>query len=152
MGTQTGVLTRCESTQRLFQMVFEAQGPGVWSARRVLVPRSEPPQSSGPSSPPSPPQLAGQFLIAPDYPGCPYCRATSFWRCQACGNANCWTGASAVTCAWCHLAGFITGSIDHLSAAGGGAGVLATAPPRPRVQSTPPARQLAPPRRPPTRS
>ena len=36
-----------------------------------------------------------------EYPGCPYCHTTGFFKCGKCGKLNCYSGEKVVTCGWC---------------------------------------------------
>lgn len=138
MSAQTGVLTRCGQTQKLFQIVFEEQSRGQWVALRVLVPRVEPKLGATGGKAAigthAAPALSGSFSTGPQYPGCPHCHNRNFWRCGTCTELNCYDGHSShVTCAWCGLMGSITGSISALNGSGSGAGGLAQRTQHPAV-------------------
>ena len=58
----------------------------------------------------------GQFTIGHGYPGCPECKAASFFRC-GCGKVGCWDGESpTVTCPWCDQVGTLQGTMEFLNA------------------------------------
>ncbi len=58
----------------------------------------------------------GQFTIGNGYPGCPECKAASFFRC-GCGKVGCWDGESpTVKCPWCDQVGTLQGTIEFLNA------------------------------------
>lgn len=46
--------------------------------------------------------LNGSFLADPEFPGCPYCKADSFFICS-CGKMSCCdlNRGNVVTCHWC---------------------------------------------------
>ncbi len=117
MATEQGVMTRCERTGKLFQIVFQRQGP-TWVAVRRLVPRVQPAQET--LARPSLGRIAartmaGPFDISSSYKGCPFCPAARFWRCNTCGQLNCWDGRLEARCAWCRLDVTIEGPIMELA-------------------------------------
>jgi len=61
-------------------------------------------------------KTSGNFNLSPDYPGCPHCRANSFFRC-GCGELCCWSGASQETCPTCKVCASIAPTgINYLKA------------------------------------
>lgn len=177
-GMQVEVATRCVRTRDLFQIVFEEQQPGLWFARYVVDPRDEVDEvevaaddgltilrgmwgrltGPTPAPRPMPTPLTGSFHQGPDYPGCPYCRGSSFWRCGICMQLNCWDRmTSYVTCVWCTTAApmgsgplsSLTAGPAHHARLTAGPARLQLAPPAPRQIAAPdagnrPRRQLPP--------
>ncbi|HAV13892.1 MAG TPA: hypothetical protein DCX06_10445 [Opitutae bacterium] len=79
----------CTETRKEFLMRFEEIGHTAWQ----LVDTYENPlaaffgtlsvQTFGDQ------KLSGEFTVSPDYKGCPFCRANSFFVCGSCGLPNC---------------------------------------------------------------
>lgn len=60
-------------------------------------------------------ELQNAISMAETYPSCPYCRATSIWRCGACERVSCWDGVSEqAKCAHCGVTCKLSGTIDQL--------------------------------------
>lgn len=63
-------------------------------------------------------RIAGDMMLSPEYPGCPYCGTKGFFRC-VCGKLNCWDGKShRATCNWCGSRGKLTAGIDFIDSTG----------------------------------
>ncbi len=57
--------------------------------------------------------VSGQFGLAPEYAGCPGCRADSYVRCGNCSNLSCWNSATTTfACGSCNNRGDVSGRID----------------------------------------
>ena len=64
--------------------------------------------------------LDGRLQCASSYPGCPYCRTSSFFLCHMCNKLSCWDGhQTRVTCSWCNSSAEIRGEINKLSGQSG---------------------------------
>lgn len=62
--------------------------------------------------------ITGTLIQGEEYPGCPHCKAKSFFYCS-CGKLNCWNEKSRrVTCAWCNGTGTLSGSISSINTTG----------------------------------
>lgn len=47
--------------------------------------------------------ITGTFGVSPQYPGCPFCEANSYFLCN-CGKVSCWnTLIPEITCPFCGL-------------------------------------------------
>ena len=104
------VKARCSRTTRSFGIRFD-QSAASWLANwsfpfgdeNVNRPESEAIH------------VDGHFAIGASYPGCPDCKAASFFRC-GCGKVGCWDGKSpTVTCPWCNQFGTLAGTMDFLN-------------------------------------
>jgi hypothetical protein len=63
--------------------------------------------------------MQGKFELAASYPGCPHCKATSFYLCN-CQKLNCWNQQDKrVTCAWCGNSGALEGKISRIAGSAG---------------------------------
>ena len=62
-------------------------------------------------------KVVGTFEVDTGYPGCPYCRAPSFFKCS-CNRVACWDEAKQVICPWCHQTIQLTTTIESLDAGG----------------------------------
>lgn len=51
-------------------------------------------------------------LSTEDYPGCPYCKATTFVICGTCGKLNCYNGSRLFSCGWCGVHGVVSLGYD----------------------------------------
>lgn len=59
-------------------------------------------------------KVEGKIIVKDSFPGCPYCKAPTFFMCE-CSNITCWDGIlSEVECAWCHEKSVVEGSISNL--------------------------------------
>lgn len=63
--------------------------------------------------------IKGSFLPGVEYPGCPHCKAQSFFICGKCKKITCWDGRDTVICAWCGTKSKIE-LVDQLEVKGGG--------------------------------
>lgn len=45
--------------------------------------------------------VQGNLFHTEEYPGCPYCKATSFVQCNKCRKLTCWNGEIKLLCQWC---------------------------------------------------
>jgi hypothetical protein len=100
-------LTRCSQYRfGLFGVRYATAADGVWAANWSF-PIEESALTQGGSTTCA---IVGSFVLAEDYPGCPFCGATGLSQCS-CGQAACWDGKRLrVTCPWCResidLAGY----------------------------------------------
>lgn len=45
-------------------------------------------------------EIKGHLYVTEEYPGCPYCRTTSFVQCYQCHKLSCYNGEARLTCKW----------------------------------------------------
>jgi len=105
------VLARCIQHHQLFGMNFEKKSRDYWLANWAFPIRQTPTKADGFE------HIQIQGVISTDsmYPGCPFCKNSSFFKCT-CNKISCWDGhSSQVTCPWCHQTNKISGSIKDLS-------------------------------------
>jgi hypothetical protein len=107
------VLSRCTKRQEGFGIRFEQKIPGRWVADWAFAIKENLAQKEGYDRN----EIAGAFEFDPKYPACPYCEASSIYKCS-CGKVACWDGQKTVICPWCRQTGQIEGQIDKLTAGG----------------------------------
>lgn len=102
----------CSRNKQGFGIRFEENGRGKWIAdwafpiKATVAKREGYDQST----------IAGTFLFAPEFPGCPHCKSLSFVKCN-CQVLSCIPKESNyVRCPSCGLSGSVKGSADSLSA------------------------------------
>lgn len=98
------VVCRCTKTNRSFGITFESPRSGRWVAKWAfaLGDKNAGREDYGSQ------EVSGYVEFAPDYPGCPHCKAANYWLCGSCSHTGCWDGQSPyVTCAWCGVGGNI---------------------------------------------
>lgn len=106
------VLARCARSAGLFGMRFEEKMKRQWLADWAFAIKERTARREGYDRA----QITGYISLAPDYPGCPYCGAKSFFKCGTCEHVVCWDGDSRkVTCSWCGSTGVLGGSLESLS-------------------------------------
>jgi hypothetical protein len=109
------VVARCCRERQLFGIRFEEHGRGAWEADWAFPLKERAAKREGYGS-----EISGSFEFAPDYPGCPGCRAPGLFVCS-CGKVCCWDRVTRqVTCAWCGVTGYLNATVDHLNAANDG--------------------------------
>jgi hypothetical protein len=60
-------------------------------------------------------RLDGKLQEGPSYPGCPHCKARSFFLCYTCNKLTCWMGEQRrVTCSWCGVSAALGGEIESM--------------------------------------
>ncbi len=114
------VNARCSRNGGLFGMQFEFKN-GIWEATNAFVIKEKPPvvtapriQSAYPPPQMMPKEMHGTIVVGNDYPGCPYCRNGSFFKC-GCGNICCYDGVDKYAyCQWCHTKGRLSGAISSM--------------------------------------
>jgi hypothetical protein len=108
------VMGQCTNRREDFGIRFEQQMPGRWLADWAFAIRDTLAQKEGYYSS----EITGAFEFDGKYPGCPYCEASSIYKCGSCGKVACWDGRMTVTCPWCKQTAQISGQIDKLTAGG----------------------------------
>jgi hypothetical protein len=105
------VLGRCSRTRHPFGIRFEDKGAGNWVADWAFSVKEKSAHREGYDRG----EIHGSFGFDPAFPGCPSCRAHSFYRC-GCGKVACWDGETRmVHCPWCGMTGTLSGTIDRLA-------------------------------------
>ena len=61
--------------------------------------------------------IQGSLMATAEYPGCPYCRTSGFFKCGKCGKINCFNNEEIVTCNWCGNSGPTT-TAEHFDIEG----------------------------------
>jgi len=108
------VVARCSQHRRDYGIRFEEVAAGQWGGTWAFALQAAAAQREGYDKT----ELRGTFGFNDDYPGCPYCRSESIFRC-GCGKVACWDRVvQQVTCPWCNSMGTLQGAIDSLSSAG----------------------------------
>ncbi len=114
------VNARCTRNGGLFGMQFEFRD-GIWQATNTFVIQEKPPVVTTPRIPPvyptpqiTPKEIHGEITTGYEYPGCPYCRNRSFFKC-GCGNICCYDGVDKYGyCQWCHTRGLLSGRVRSI--------------------------------------
>ncbi len=107
------VLGRCRIQHSLFGIRFEESSPRKWFATWSFPVKEKSAKKEGYEKN----AIKGTFQFLPSYPGCPCCKARSYYVCSCDGGrVVCWDGETMkVTCPWCKSSGTLrTGSIDTL--------------------------------------
>jgi hypothetical protein len=106
------VMACCNRTKQNFGIRFEENQKGRWTADWAFAVKETYAKKEGYDHN----TIAGTFMFDNVYPGCPYCRAKSIFKC-GCGKVNCWNRKiTIVTCAWCGQTNELSGRIETLSA------------------------------------
>src|SRR6185369_7386318 len=105
------IMSRCENTFEVFGIRVELKKQGSWLANWAFAINAEAARREGYNKT----TIRGEFGFDEGYPGCPYCSASSFFKCN-CGRIGCWDGSKAVTCPWCRQSLQLSGQIDSLEA------------------------------------
>lgn len=104
------VLARCAGSKGDFGMRLEEESRGQWVVDWAFQMRAGAAKKEGYDKA----SISGSFRLAPGFPGCPYCRAGGFFRCQ-CGRIGCWDQQSMqVVCPWCKTKCELGGEISRL--------------------------------------
>lgn len=91
------VVARCSRTGQFFAICFNEISSGAWRAVRSFTLEDKASQKESSDSM----AISGSIDVGSSYPGCPYCKAKSFFRCS-CGKINCWEGINQYGyCQWC---------------------------------------------------
>lgn len=109
------VLSRCNQSHRLFGIRLEERARNCWIADWAFAIKESYARKEGYDQG----EIRGLFALDEAFPGCPYCRAMSHWKCGRCNKLNCWAGEQLiVTCSWCGSTGEISGQIDNMTTGG----------------------------------
>jgi len=111
MPQVTIVTARCSKSGGLFGVRFEKIGD-AWVCTWAFKIREESASREGYDRN----EISGKFAFDEKYPGCPYCKNGSFFKCS-CENVGCYDGESKqITCPWCHRRVTLSGVVESLSA------------------------------------
>lgn len=103
---------QCGQANGTFGIRFECRGRGTWVATWAFPLRAEAISREGYGTQ----DISGRFEFASEFPGCPHCQNSSFFRCQ-CGHLVCHDGESRrVRCPSCGMRGDLAGAVDQLRA------------------------------------
>lgn len=105
----TVVLSKCSKTKKVYGIRMEHKKDRVWHCTWAFPVSQAIAKEEGYGTT----KISGHVQLDPEYPGCPYCNATGWVSCGACGKLTCWNGRTRhFTCAWC-------GNTGELSSGGG---------------------------------
>jgi len=82
------VLAQCQSTPVVFGIRMQHDGSSAWAATWAFAISAARAAREGYTRT----KLAGSFVVATQYPGCPGCGSASFAQCFACKSLGCWSG------------------------------------------------------------
>lgn len=98
------VMSCCAHNRESFGIRIEEQKQGKWMADWAFPVQAGVAKREGYDHN----EISGTIEIASKYPGCPYCEARSFIRCN-CDKVSCWNTHSAqITCPWCDQTGQVS--------------------------------------------
>jgi hypothetical protein len=104
------VIGRCARNRGAFGIRFELSG-GQWTSTWASPLKEGAANREGHDKS----EITGNIVIGSSYPGCPYCRATSWVTCGTCSKLACWDGDfHRVTCPWCGTESEVAGEIRGL--------------------------------------
>ncbi|MDR1642066.1 MAG: hypothetical protein LBT59_20450 [Clostridiales bacterium] len=93
------VLAKCTSTSKLFGIRVQENENGWFPTWAFPINESAARREGYDQS-----TITVTLSPTPEYPGCPHCKASKFWKCSKCGKVVCldWRGvAMSLTCAYC---------------------------------------------------
>lgn len=65
-------------------------------------------------------EVKGNIRIEPEYPGCPYCKASGWISCGRCNKLTCWDNSERESvCEWCGNRGIVEAA-EHFDLSGSG--------------------------------
>ena len=102
------ILARCSHTNKLFGIRMEEKQSGHWEMDWTFKVDENRAHSEGYDNE----RLNVKCDLSYDYPGCPYCEATGWVRCGACGKLFCFDSKrdeNGCDCPWCghHALNFV---------------------------------------------
>jgi|GEM_PF-912854 hypothetical protein len=108
------VIGKCGHNKQIFGIRFQRDAQNLWLATWAFAIKELIAQREGYAAT----KLDGRFIFDERFPGCPYCKAKSFFCCECGKLACCDVKLAVVDCPWCGIHGRITG--DATSLTGGG--------------------------------
>lgn len=105
------VISRCRKSAENFGIRIEQKMTDKWIADWAFAIKEDTAKREGYDQT----QISGIFEIDAKYPGCPYCKSNSFFKCS-CGKVACWDNIERVTCPWCRQMIHLTARIESLDA------------------------------------
>lgn len=104
------VMARCSDSRQCFGIRLEEIERDQWTADWAFAMKEGSAKKEGYDQT----EVRGTFRFATVYPGCPYCRAVSIFKCN-CGKVACWNSEShTVTCPWCEAQGELNSPVESL--------------------------------------
>ena len=108
----TVALCKCTTNKKTFGIRFEKVKDGwkyTWAF--PVTDRAAGKEGYGGTS------IFGELIVDSEYPGCPFCKTKSFFKCCKCGKLSCWNGNDEyASCQWCGNAGALSSGIDSIKA------------------------------------
>jgi hypothetical protein len=105
------VRAKCSATKAAFGIRLDQAASSWVAAWAFPLNQGAAPEREHPTT-----RLNGQITCSDNYPGCPNCKAESFFLC-GCGKVGCWDGeSSTVTCPWCDQTAAVGGTLESLDA------------------------------------
>lgn len=101
MNQATVVMAKCRQSKQPFGIRMEKKQNGVWYCTWAFKLSEQAAASEGYGGT----LVSGKVDLDAEYPGCPYCKAGTWFRCGSCGRLTCHEGQSLVTCSWCGNSG-----------------------------------------------
>lgn len=102
-------LCRCSNTKKLYGIRLEQQGD-EWACTWAFPIQEKTARNEKYGET----KITGTIITSDEYPGCPYCGASGFFRC-VCGKLNCWDGVNyTVDCMWCNDTCTLGGKLQNL--------------------------------------
>lgn len=106
------ILSTCQHVNKVFGIRFEEFDRGNWVGTWAFPIKESVAQREGYDKV----QITGSFSFANSYPGCPYCKAVSIFKCS-CGKNVCWDGETKnVKCPICKQSVYLSGLVTDMMA------------------------------------
>ena len=93
----TVIVARCKQTKQPFGIRMEKMSDGAWHCTWAFKITDKAVSHEKYEDT----MISGRVELDPEYPGCPYCGGSSWFKCNCNDKITCWNGESKVTCAWC---------------------------------------------------
>ena len=105
---------RCSQWKQAFGIRMERRGQSMpWEATWSFALR----EGAGKKEGYDKTRIDGGIGIGSGYPGCPHCKAPTFFLCGHCQQIGCWDGVSRqMVCSMCQNSNELTETITHLDA------------------------------------
>lgn len=104
----TVALCKCGKVHKAYGVRFEKAGKKYWKYTWAFSIKESAAKHEGYDET----TIIGTIEPTEDYPGCPYCAATTFVICGTCGKLNCYNGSRVFSCGWCGVHGVVSWGYD----------------------------------------
>lgn len=91
------ILARCTKRKQIYGMRTQKMSDGDWWRTWAFSLDENRARNEGYDVT----KVQGNLYHTEEYPGCPYCRTTSFVQCNICSKLSCWNNEARMNCLWC---------------------------------------------------